>query len=450
VPVVNATRSPYRSAVWLILLLAATAAAYVSAGVTRAYLAADDFQWLEGGFLFHWSRIFNQIAGDHFYRPVIDVWFGGATLACGSSTACYHLLNLGLHFLNVALVFSLALLLFDDLFVASLGALMFALQPGYTQAIVWISAVTAVLMTTFYVTSLVFQAMSWRANGTRRVAYELLAVAAFIAAIFSHEAAMTLPVVSWIMWRLFAPKRLETRRVMAGGLAAGVALFAATTVLANHRNAVFTESRYALGAHMLRHALDYLVALYVGPGWWLSYTVAVAVVLLLLAATRATRFGAAWLIISMMPYLGFTAGNVSRYLYLPSIGFSLGIAAAVAAAGGWLSRRDVASGASGVSPASRRMVQGGMLVVALFITVRYARFDVASVRSQVKYLEPWRTFADALAANTHHAAAGSLHVALPPGTLEDKAADVKIDEMYVVPIAKWVYQDYGLNVVIDH
>jgi hypothetical protein len=298
-------------------------------------------------------------------------------------------------------------------------------------------------MTTFYVASLVLQAMSWRWNGTRRVAYELLAVGAFIAAIFSHEAAMTLPVVSWIMWWLFAARRLETRRVMAGGLAAGVALFAAMTVLANHRNAVFTESRYAVGAHMLQHALDYLVALYVGPGWWLSYTMAVGVVLLLLAATRATRFGAAWLVISMMPYLGFTAGNVSRYLYLPSIGFSLGIAAAVVAAGGWLSRREAAS------RASNRTVQGGMLLVALFITVRYARFDVASIRSQVKYLEPWRTFANTLAASTHPAAAGSLHVALPPGALEDKATDVKIDEMYVVPIAKWVSQDYGLSVVID-
>ncbi len=426
--------------VWLILLLAATAAAYLSAGVTRAYLAADDFQWLEGGFLFHWSRIFDQIAGDHFYRPVIDVWFGGATLACGASTACYHVLNLGLHLLNVALVFSLALLLLDDLFVASLGALMFALQPGYTQAIVWISAVTAVLMTTFYVTSLVVQAMSWRANGTRRAAYELLAVAAFIAAIFSHEAAMTLPLVSWIMWWLFAPKRFETRRVMAGGLAAGVALFAAMTVLANHRNAVFTESRYTVGAHMIQHALDYLVALYVGPGWWLSYATAFVVVLVLLAGTRGTRFGAAWLVISMVPYLGFTAGNVSRYLYLPSIGFSLGIAAAVAAGGGWLSRR---------YPTSRQAALAGMFLVALFITVRYARFDVASIRSQVKYLEPWRTFANTLAANAHPAAAGALHVALAPGALEGAATDAKIDEMYVDPIARWVYQDYEMRVVID-
>jgi len=439
---VTLTRSPRRSAVWLILLLGATTAVYLSAGVTHAYLAADDFQWLEGGFLFHWSRVFNQIAGDHFYRPVIDIWFGGATLACGPSPACYHLLNLGLHFVNVALVFSLALLLFDDLFIASLGALMFGIQPGYTQAVVWISAVTAVLMTTFYVMSLVFQAISWRRTGTRRVVFELLAVAAFVAAIFSHEAAMTLPVVSWIMWWLFAPKRLDGRGVMAGGLAAVVALFAAMTVLANHRNAVFTESRYAVGTHMIRHALDYLVALSVGPGWWLSYSAAVLVVLLLLAATRATRFGAAWLVISMAPYLGFTAGNVSRYLYLPSIGFSLGIAAAVAAGGGWLSRRDSSS------RASQRMALAGMLLAALFITVRYARFDVASVRSQVKYLEPWRTFANTLAANTHPSA-GTLHVALPPGALEDKAADVKIDEMYVDPMAKWVYQDYGLSVVID-
>ena len=254
----------------LVVVLSATAAIYLAAGVGRAYFVADDFQWLAGGHTFTPARLVDQVAGDHFYRPAVDVWFAAAAEACGFSGPCYHAASLSLHLLNVALVFLLALSLFTDVRIAFLGALLFALEPGYTQAVVWVSAATALLMTTCYVGSLLAQVLSWTEQGARRTAYEIIATLLFVGALFSHEAAITLPVVSWIMWREFGPEPLLGRRVLAGALTAGVALFAVMTVLANHRNAVFTESRYAIGVHAIQHALDYFVALYVGPGWWMA------------------------------------------------------------------------------------------------------------------------------------------------------------------------------------
>jgi hypothetical protein len=420
-------------AIGLVAVLSITATVYLFAGIAGAYLAADDFQWLMGGCTFHWSRVVNQLVGDHFYRPIIDIWFASATRACGASTSCYHLSNLGIHLLTVSMVFLLALILFDDRRIACLGALLFALQPGYAQAVVWTSAVTGLLMTTFYVASLLIQAMSWRYTGARRAACDLLAVAAFGAAIFSHEAAVTLPAVSWIMWTLFGrPQRLARRRTLAGGLAAGVALFAAMTVVANRRNTLFTESHYTIGVHMLRHALDYVVTLYIGPNGWVPYVESTLVIALLIAATPATRFGALWLIISLLPYLGFTSENTSRYLYLPSIGFSLAVAGALAAGSDGLSRR------WSVRP---RLAAAGFWLVGALVAIRFARFDYASIRSQVQSMEPWRVFADELARSAPSPTAGVVHVRPPRSEL--------IEARYLDSIVRWVYQDCELNVIID-
>lgn len=153
-------RAPNRrvgTAALLSVLLVVGATPYVQAGIARAYFAADDFQWIAGGHNLGWSRIAEVRSRDHFYRPMIDAWFTLSVAGCGRAAACYHLANFAVHLLNIGLVFALALLLFSDLRVAFLGTLIFALEPAYAQAVVWISAITGVLATACYLTSLVFQ-----------------------------------------------------------------------------------------------------------------------------------------------------------------------------------------------------------------------------------------------------------------------------------------------------
>jgi len=207
-------------------------------------------------------------------------------------------------------------------------------------------------------------------------------------------------------------------------------MFAVATVLANHNNTVFTDSRYAAGVHAFRHALDYIVALYVGPGWWLAYTLSLAAIGIFIAASPVTRFGALWLLVAMVSYLGFTAGNVSRYLYLPAIGFAIALAGAVTGSAEWLSAR---------SPARRGLIVGGAALFALFIVVRFARFDVASIRSQVQWMEPWREFAESVARDGSSGSA--IRVKAP-------LSDV-VDPIYLEPIARWVLQDYESALVMD-
>ena len=412
---------------WLALtaILVLTAAVYISAGLPGAYLAADDFQWLGGGHTFTWGRLLYVTGGDRFYRPAADLWFAGTTSVCGFELPCHHLLLLAIHLANVALVFVLATWLTGSLGTAWLATLLFALNPAYTQAVVWLSAITGVLCAFGYLGSLAAIAWSWQtADEGRRRRRELLAITLFGLAAFSHEAAITLPVVAFVMWRLFGPACESVRWRLPVGLGTVVAAFAAATLLANRRNALFATSGYRLGLHSIDHALDYVASLYVGPSSPAAHVFIPAALAALLWINRTTRFGALWLMITMLPYLPFTTGNTSRYAYLPAIGFSWAAAGAIVAGVDRLRR---VSRAPAWAPAATSAL------ACAFVIARFGPFAYESVRGHVRSFEDWRIRADKLAAaaEVHD---GTLQVADP--------GDPLIDSMYVEPVVRWERRDY--------
>jgi hypothetical protein len=414
----------------LAAILALTAAVYLAAGLAGAYLAADDFQWLGGGHTFTWARLLDVTGGDRFYRPAADLWFAGTTSVCGFSLPCHHLLLLAVHLANVALVFVLANWLSGSLGTAWLAALLFALNPAYTQAVVWLSAITGVLCAFGYLGSLTAIAWSRRTSDEgRRRRREFVAVVLFGLAAFSHEAAITLPVVAFAMWWLFGPARGSVRWHLPVGLGAVVAVFAAATLLANRRNALFATSGYRVGLHTIDHALDYVASLYVGPSSPAAHVFIVVALAALLWINRTTRFGALWLMITMLPYLPFTTGNTSRYAYLPAIGFSWAVAGAIVAGAERLRR--VSRGPSWAPAAT-------YAIACAFVIARFGPFAYESVRGHVRSFEDWRIRSEKLAAavEVHD---GTLQVADP--------GDPLIDSMYVEPIVQWQRRDYTTPVL---
>ena len=78
---------------------------------------------------------------------------------------------------------------------------------------------------------------------------------------------------------------------------------------------------------MIRNALDYLVSLYIGPHAAIGYvTMALAVSAVVAVGPSSARLGAAWMLLAMLPFLGFVSGTTSRYLYAPTMGFAWMIA----------------------------------------------------------------------------------------------------------------------------
>jgi hypothetical protein len=416
----------------LAAILTATIVVYLAAGLPSAYIAADDFQWLAGGHTFSWSGLLYVTGGDRFYRPMADLWFASTTSVCGFTLSCHHLLLLALHALNVTLMFVLTAWLFRSLRTAWLAGLLFALNPAYTHAVVWLSGVTGVLCASGYLGALTALAWSWRAQsgGDQRLR-ELLAIALFAGALFSHEAAVTLPIVAAVMWRLFGPAEGAPRRIPFAGAALVLAVFAVAAVAANRRNALFSGSGYTVGLHMADHALDYVASLYVGPSSTPAHVAIVIALAGLLMIDRATRFGTVWLVVTMIPYLPFTAGNTSRYVYLPAIGFSCAVAAAIVAGIDRLrfSKRVPAATATVV-----------YTVAVLFVLIRFAPFATASVRGHIRAFEDWRISARRLADSIERR---DQTIRVPA------VRDERVQPMYVDPMVRWELRDYSTPIEVE-
>jgi hypothetical protein len=398
-----------------------SAVVYLAAGLTRAYLVADDFQWLLSAETFEWGALL-PMGRDHFYRPAALLWFSGATKLCGEAAGCYHTLNIGLHAANVALVYALVRWLAGRSVPAFAAALLFGLQPAFVQAVAWVSAATGLLATAGFLLALICQTRAWRAP-IRASLWHGAAVIAFALAVLSHEAAATLPAVSLLMVWMFRPAEARrSPRVLYAGFALVLIALAVSAVVANRENYVFREGHYAVGAHMFRNALDYVVSLWIGPHTLWSYLVTIAGIAALLVAHPLARFGALWILITLVPYAAFTWGNVGRYSYLPAIGLAIALT-------GVLMRLSMTRRAAAIAAA-----------IALAVLVRFAGFTFKAARGDAAVPEPVRTYV------THLRAIGATPV---NGVLEVPApTSPHVDRQYLETMLRWVYRDPGLRVVV--
>jgi hypothetical protein len=207
--------------------------------------------------------------------------------------------------------------------------------------------------------------------------------------------------------------------------------FAWATFVAQRNNAIFGQGGYGVGPHMVRHLFEFLAQLTVSPRWWLSDVLWITALAVLVAASRATRFSALWMLTSLTPYLGFTAGNVSRYHYVPAMGFSLALAAVVVQGSDWLAAR---------VPRSVWPRVGGAILAA-FLLVRFARFCYPAAAAEARSLEPWREYAALVLSLNPGPVGPSIRVPAPP--------DPAVEERYLTPMLRWLFDDNELQVIVE-
>jgi hypothetical protein len=247
-----------------VAVVAVPLALYLASGLLTGFLAADDFGWLTTARDGDWQNLFTFGGYDHFYRPVIRLWFAGAVRVCGDSSACYHFLSLAVHAGNTLLFAVLSALVTRDRMFAALAAAIFAVSPGYVEAVAWVSSITELLSTLFLVATAV---IALNASADRSSAKWYVAAVTAMLALFSHEAAVSLFVlVPLILWMYGRIDGIHLRHVWPFGVVAGI--FTVVVVIANQRNVIVTQDHYALGSHAVVHAQDYLVSMYVGPHRW--------------------------------------------------------------------------------------------------------------------------------------------------------------------------------------
>ena len=127
------------------------------------------------------------------FRPLTTLSLALDYQYWGADTFGYHLNNMLIHIACGILVFLLVEAIMRRRWLALFAALVFMAHPAQTESVTWICERSNLLCFFFYLGSL-YTYVLWRARPGRKHLY-MLSLAAFITALLSKEAAVSLPFV---------------------------------------------------------------------------------------------------------------------------------------------------------------------------------------------------------------------------------------------------------------
>jgi Tfp pilus assembly protein PilF len=294
-----------------------------------------------------------------YYRPIMTIGFLLCYQIFGPLAYGFHLASLLLHAAVVAILFLFAERLFRDRGAAFGAAVLFALHPIHVESVAWISAVTDLEVTFFYVLTFWCFLQVGEQRGGRRLWMQAAMTASFLLALWSKEQALTLPWLAAIYEHFYREDRARTTRaekflrqgplwlifmgyIMTRVLFLGAVahrtglhqltpletLLSALALMGQYLSKLFWPAH--LSAFYVFQASTRLFEVRVLAGIGALALCAVVFVALWKRA-RPASFGILWLLVTLMPVLNarWMGAYVfaERYLYLPSVGFCL--------VGGW-------------------------------------------------------------------------------------------------------------------
>lgn len=293
-----------------------------------------------------------QVKGPPQYRPLGTLLQLLSHWSFGPNPVAFHLFSLACHYGNCLLVFVLLGMLVPALSLTPrlLCTLAFALHPALIEAVVWITAVNELQMTTCVLLAMISY-LQWKKTG--RQGFLLAAAAAALAGVMIKEGALAFVllvlVADWclerkVYWRavavisagtlLYFGWRLLVIGSVAGGMRLNYSVAKVAAFLAAHLRFLFLPGQQPFSiappegpiAGVVALALtDLLLLLFFWWGW--RQTVAVKGLL---------AFGGAWILITLWPAyaIGLVGGGffAGRHIYLPAVGWTLLLAVTVLAA----------------------------------------------------------------------------------------------------------------------
>ncbi len=408
-----------------------TVVAFIYHSAALSYLLNDDFHWLAAAPSFRLSNVIHLERYDHFYRPVIESYFYAGRQLFGCDPFPFHVASIGIHLLNTLLLFLFAHALTGRRSFAGLTALLFCVQPGYTEAVAWVAAITDLLPATWFLLTLWLHLLFLQGRGAR---FYPLSLAAFVTCLLTHESsAVLLPMMialeATLRWPFDGRRAAQGNRGERHGFISLVLRYAPFVVLliaylgieaiVNSRSYVVREGHYAFGWHAVPKALQYVVSLYVGRSIVASYyLVATVTAVLLWFGSPHQRFFVVWIFVTLAPASFFTWGNESRYLYVPAAGFAMLMVDLLQKA-----HDRVAAWTSPV------IARAGLVVVVAVLSVRFAVFAERGSQAFRRSTQPYRHYVAAVrqaAVSSSSREIGVAHddVAGVPELYRDPAAQV--------------------------
>ena len=410
--------------------------AFVYRRAPGAYFFEDDFQWLASRANFHPSQLFDLSLFDHFYRPVIELYFWLGVRLFDGSPLVLHTSTVLLHLANAIILMALARRISGHERYGAHAALFFAVMPGYVEAIAWVGALAEAVGAFFGMLAILCWLEFRRAGGVWRVGAASLLYAC---ALLTHESSVVFAALIGLADLAFgtawedmrSPRRwprlvrdyLPFVLLIAGYLWIDLAV--------NTRSYLVDEGHYRVGWHAVPNMLNYIASLYVGERTLVFHVLTSAVVALLLVfGTPRVRFATAWMLIAILPFAFFTWGNTSRYQYLPAIGFAMLLADGIE----WFN----SALATRVPDRPRIAI---IAIVTAAITIRFMVFASEAVENFAARTEMWRGFGQAIRTEYPQVAPGG-EVVL------SRALAEKHGRLYLEALVRWEYRDPTIRVVL--
>jgi Flp pilus assembly protein TadD len=380
------TESKKRERILLIIALAITALAFFNS-LNGEFVYDDQFQILKNPSLSSLANIpkmfvqsvwqfMNASSPDAvglYYRPLFNTVLIINHQLFGANVIGWHMVSLLLHLAATFLVYKVALQWEPSQEISLAAALLFGLHPVHSESVAWISGIPDPLAAVFLLTSLYFyekyyRGKLWQAGQTYLLVLSLVSAGL---AFFSKEVAVAFPI--FLALREFFDRRedrsftemiiLSLKRA-APYLALVVVYMAARFFVLGFLSKAepkavgitTTEVFLTIPAVLLQYARmlfypyplsiiydqDYIRE--VSDPRFLSSLIAVAALIALAVwlthTSLAGRRALIWMLLFLLPVLNLKAFNPQeslihdRYLYIPSIGFSILIAQAIY----WLSQ----------------------------------------------------------------------------------------------------------------
>ncbi|HVG37969.1 MAG TPA: hypothetical protein VM870_01710, partial [Pyrinomonadaceae bacterium] len=308
-----------------------------------------------------------------YYRPFIENLFTLERQAFGLHAPSWHAVNVSLHLFVSLLVFALVRMISrGQLMLATLTAVLFALHPAHVESVAWVSGVSDVLMSQFFISSLIFYLRHQETGQNKWLAGS---VVFYAAALLSKETALALPLLVFFFAGLRGPQTPPRRLIplLLPYLAVTGVYFSVRLSVLGQLSALVPENTDVTNAQVMmtipavlaHYASILFFPFHLSVNYGTSFVESVtdwkfvAGVVLLLALVIGGLFfaaalkdslwlaGMALLLVPLSPALFLRAFLPEilvqdRYLYLPLAGFSLLVALALVRlagrSGSWMPR----------------------------------------------------------------------------------------------------------------
>ena len=298
-----------------------------------------------------------------YYRPIFTVYLMVGWHLFGVWPQYWHMANILMHLIAVYFVFLILEKVTESLKLSAMATILFAVHPLRVESVAWISGVTDLFLALFLLPSF-YLYMRYREGGGKKYLFGSLGM--FLLAAFSKEPAVALPIFI-VAYEMFIINRGEKLlKKFERGAIYGAVFFAVSVV--------YFVMRYKALGFILHHgaytshpvdAIIYTIplvickylALLVWPFWPVKlslfhatylvrsplsvrFILPTLVILALIAAlwqlrnSTIARFAILWFAVHLLPVLNLSAFGEDfmvqeRYVYIPSIGFSLLLAMAL-------------------------------------------------------------------------------------------------------------------------